>query len=127
MNEPVINPNGRGVSTQSTSSLKDLVFNPETGDFEQVDRGTANEGDTVTKMTEDGFALTLSDGFSSIESSERKANKDSFINSNGSFINSNSYLRDLVFNLKTNEFELIDRIPFRDEETIYPDTEDHFC
>ena len=58
MNEPVINPNGRGVSTQSTSSLKDLVFNPETGDFEQVERGTANEGDTVTKMTEDGFAMT---------------------------------------------------------------------
>lgn len=56
MNEPVINPNGRGVSTQSTSTLKDLVFNPETGDFEQVERGTANEGDTVTKMTEDGFA-----------------------------------------------------------------------
>ena len=56
MNKPVINPNGRGVSTQSTSTLKDLVFNPETGDFEQVERGTANEGDTVTKMTEDGFA-----------------------------------------------------------------------
>lgn len=55
MNENVINPNTSGTS-QSTSSLKDLVFNPETGDFEQVDRGSANEGDTVTKMTEDGFA-----------------------------------------------------------------------
>lgn len=58
MNEPVINPNRRGVSTQSTSTLKDLVFNPETGDFEQVERGTANEGDTVTKMTWDGFAMS---------------------------------------------------------------------
>lgn len=56
MNEPVINNSGRGVSTQSTSTLKDLVFNPETGDFEQIPVGTANEGDTVTKMTTDGFA-----------------------------------------------------------------------
>lgn len=56
MNKSVITPNGCGVSTQSTSLLKDLVFNPETGDFEQVERGTANEGDTVTQMTEDGFA-----------------------------------------------------------------------
>lgn len=56
MNEPVINSNGRGVSTQSTSSLKELVFNHETGDFEQVPAGTANEGDTVQKMTIDGFA-----------------------------------------------------------------------
>lgn len=60
MNQPVINPNGRGVSTQSTSTLKDLVFNPETGDFEQVERGAANEGDTVTKMTREGFAMTIS-------------------------------------------------------------------
>lgn len=63
MNDPVINSNGRGVSTQSTSTLKDLVYNPETGDFEQVETGTASEGDTVTKMTEDGFALTLADVF----------------------------------------------------------------
>lgn len=56
MNESVLNSNGRGLSTQSTSSLKDLVYNPETGDFEQVERGSVNEGDTVTKMTEDGFA-----------------------------------------------------------------------
>lgn len=59
MSEPVINPNGRRVSTQSAqsaSTLKDLVFNPKTGEFEQVERGSANEGDTVTKMTEDGFA-----------------------------------------------------------------------
>lgn len=56
MNQPVINSDRRGVSTQSTSSLKDLVFDPETGDFVQVEKGTANEGDTVTKMTEDGFA-----------------------------------------------------------------------
>lgn len=56
MNQSVINSNGRGVSTQSTSTLKDLVFDPETGDFIQVERGTNNEGDTVTKMTEDGFA-----------------------------------------------------------------------
>lgn len=56
MSEPVISPRRRKATIQSTSTLKDLVFNPETGDFEQVERGTANEGDTVTKMTEDGFA-----------------------------------------------------------------------
>lgn len=56
MNEPVINPIGRGSSSQSTSTLRDLVFNPETGDFEQIERGTANEGDTITRLTEDGFA-----------------------------------------------------------------------
>lgn len=56
MNDPVMQGSNQGVSTQTTSTLKDLVFNPETGDFEQVDQGTAHEGDTVTKMTEDGFA-----------------------------------------------------------------------
>lgn len=56
MNDPIINNTRRGTSTQNTSTLKDLVFNPETGDFEQVDVGSAVEGDTVTKMTEDGFA-----------------------------------------------------------------------
>lgn len=85
MNEPVINPNGRGVSTQSTSTLKDLVFNPETGDFEQVERGTANEGDTVTKMTEDGFAIDTEE-------------EDEII--------SKKYL---IFNPQTNEFELVEK------------------
>ncbi len=56
MNENVINTNTRGTS-QSTSSLKDLVFNPETGDFEQVDRGSANEGDIVTELSKEGFAI----------------------------------------------------------------------
>lgn len=37
-------------------SMKDLVFNPVTGDFELVDKGTAHEGDVVTEMTEKGFA-----------------------------------------------------------------------
>ena len=56
MNEPVIKPSDRNVSTQSTNTVKDLVFNPETGDFEQVDRGTTHEGDTVTQMSIDRFA-----------------------------------------------------------------------
>lgn len=68
------------MSTQSTSTLKDLVFNPETGDFEQVERGTANEGDTVTKMTEDGFALTLPDGFKAYDSSENEIKPEPLIN-----------------------------------------------
>lgn len=38
------------------STMMDLVFNPETGDFEQVPKGSAHEGDVVTDMTKDGFA-----------------------------------------------------------------------
>lgn len=101
MNEPVINPNGRGVSTQSTSTLKDLVFNPETGDFEQVERGTANEGDTVTKMTEDGFALTLHDGFLGL--AENKCN------STGIEADEPTSLKGIVFDPKTREFELVEK------------------
>lgn len=56
MSEPLIKPNGHGASSQSTHSVKDLVYNPETGDFEQVERGTAHEGDTVTQMSIDRFA-----------------------------------------------------------------------
>ena len=38
--------------------MKDLVYNPVTGEFEQVTRGenTDNRGTVVTQMTEDGFA-----------------------------------------------------------------------
>ncbi len=38
------------------TTMMDLVFNPETGDFEQVPKGTTHEGDVVTEMTKDGFA-----------------------------------------------------------------------
>ncbi len=39
------------------NSMKDLVFNPSTGEFEQVDKGTpVNTGTVVTDMTKDGFA-----------------------------------------------------------------------
>ena len=39
-------------------SMKDLVYYPVTGEFEQVTRGenTDNRGTVVTQMTEDGFA-----------------------------------------------------------------------
>lgn len=38
-------------------SMKDLVFDPVTGDFRQVPRGTHHgEGDVVTEMTNKGFA-----------------------------------------------------------------------
>ncbi|MBQ7690352.1 MAG: hypothetical protein IJT30_04055 [Muribaculaceae bacterium] len=38
-------------------SMKDLVFNPATGEFDQVDKGRApNTGTVVTDMTKDGFA-----------------------------------------------------------------------
>ena len=38
------------------NTMMDLVFNPATGDFEQIPKGTAHEGDVVTDMTKDGFA-----------------------------------------------------------------------
>lgn len=38
------------------STMMDLVFNPETGNFEQIPKGSAHEGDVVTDMTKDGFA-----------------------------------------------------------------------
>ncbi len=39
------------------SSMKDLVFDPITGDFRQIPRGTHHgEGDVVTEMTNKGFA-----------------------------------------------------------------------
>lgn len=39
------------------NSMKDLVFDPVTGDFRQVPRGTHHgEGDVVTEMTNKGFA-----------------------------------------------------------------------
>lgn len=36
--------------------MKDLVFDPVSGDFVLVDKGSAREGDIVTEMTEKGFA-----------------------------------------------------------------------
>jgi len=99
MPQPIINSNGQNVSTHSASTLKDLVFNPETGDFEQVDRGTANEGDTVTRLTEDGFALSNSDGFNDVSKDDDDKTSD----------NSISILKDLVFNPETGEFEVVER------------------
>lgn len=44
------------------SSMKDLVFDPVSGDFRQVPRGTyTGTGDVVTKMTDDGFAAAEAD------------------------------------------------------------------
>lgn len=39
------------------SALTDLVFDPTTGEFKQVPKGTqSGPGDVVTEMTEKGFA-----------------------------------------------------------------------
>lgn len=41
-------------------SIKELVFNPETGDFEACPRGTSHgSGEIVTEMTEGGFAAEM--------------------------------------------------------------------
>lgn len=102
MNQPIITPNHNRTTNQSTSTLKDLVFNPETGDFEQVERGTANEGDTVIKMSIDRFALTLDNGVCAHKGS-RQENEVKGENQN------TPNLPTLVFNPKTGEFELGER------------------
>ena len=39
------------------ASMKDLVFDPETGEFKQVEKNEAPaSGEVVTRMTEEGFA-----------------------------------------------------------------------
>ena len=50
---------GEGIREQGQNqgqSMKDLVFDPITGDFILVDKGEEHEGDIVTEMTEKGFA-----------------------------------------------------------------------
>lgn len=40
------------------SSMKDLVFDPVTGEFKQVQKNSTNfTGDVVTEMTDKGFAF----------------------------------------------------------------------
>ncbi len=41
----------------SGTSVKDLVFDPESGEFKQVSKSEApTSGEVVTRMTEEGFA-----------------------------------------------------------------------
>lgn len=49
----------QGYKTGSSSSMKDLVFDPETGTFKAVehDEGSRRPDDIVTGMTEEGFAV----------------------------------------------------------------------
>lgn len=59
MNTQELRALGEGIREQGQNqghSMKDLVFDPITGDFVLVDKGTAHEGDIVTEMTEKGFA-----------------------------------------------------------------------
>lgn len=58
MVEEELNKLGETVRKQGYEgfTLMDLVYNPVTGDFEQVPKGEAHEGDVVTDMTKDGFA-----------------------------------------------------------------------
>ena len=59
-NEQQLNNLAEDVREQGLSqsaSMKDLVFDPVTGDFRQVPRGSqTGEGDIVTEMTNKGFA-----------------------------------------------------------------------
>ena len=59
-NEQQLNELAREVREQGLSqgsTMKDLVFDPVTGDFRQVERGSQHgPGDVVTEMTDKGFA-----------------------------------------------------------------------
>ena len=42
-----------------TASMKDLVYDPVSGEFKQIRKGTTtDEGEVVTEMTRKGFATT---------------------------------------------------------------------
>lgn len=60
MTERELNKLGESVRDQGInqeSALTDLVFDPSTGEFKQVPKGTkTGPGDVVTEMTEKGFA-----------------------------------------------------------------------
>lgn len=57
MNNKEANSLAQGVrQIQSEKTAIDLVYNEETGEFEQVARGEITEGMVVTDMTKDGFA-----------------------------------------------------------------------
>lgn len=59
---PTTNPELKGLGTDvkaqgEGNGLTDLVFDPETGTFRTVAKGTHPEsGEIVTRMTEEGFA-----------------------------------------------------------------------
>ena len=59
-NDQQLNELARDVREQGLhqgGTMKDLVFDPVTGDFRQVERGTSHgDGDVVTEMTDKGFA-----------------------------------------------------------------------
>lgn len=59
MTEKELDKLGEGIKSQRQggSALTDLVFDPATGEFKQVPKGTqSGPGDVVTEMTEKGFA-----------------------------------------------------------------------
>ena len=62
------------------NSMKDLVFNPVTGDFEQVPRGTyRGPGDVVTEMTEKGFAAAETDEIVCLREDEVRQAEDMLV------------------------------------------------
>lgn len=59
MNTQELQEFGEGIREQGQNQghcMKDLVFDPVSGDFVLVDKGSVHDGDIVTEMTEKGFA-----------------------------------------------------------------------
>jgi hypothetical protein len=59
MNEQELERFGEQIKRQGENqggTMTQLVYNPDTGEFEQVAKGSAHVGDVVTEMTEKGFA-----------------------------------------------------------------------
>ena len=80
-------------------SMKDLVFDPVTGEFRPVPRGTHHgEGDVVTEMTDKGFASYLPGEVVVIREDElRKASED--LNAGGKVILPAEELEEGVFHI----------------------------
>ena len=57
MNEQELEKFGNQIKDQGEGgTMTQLVYNPNTGEFEQVARGASHVGDVVTEMTRKGFA-----------------------------------------------------------------------
>ncbi|MBO4287417.1 MAG: hypothetical protein J5985_04530 [Kiritimatiellae bacterium] len=62
MNERELNNLSENVRKQGLgeNTMTDLVYDPATGEFKQVSKNeTPGQGEVVTRMTEEGFALRL--------------------------------------------------------------------
>jgi hypothetical protein len=106
MNDPVIQKTNQGVSTQTIRSQKDLVFDPISGEFVLVPHGEIHEGDTVTRLSEDGFAGNDAESQDLQNSMQSDSSQTS------------THLKDLVFDPETGTLEEVEHNNGQNAEQI---------